>query len=86
MSKKIILLLISFIGISGTFFWFYQPSASYAFRQVKAVAPTKDNLLLAIDNHIRHSKRLFISGAFIPIIPPFGRFSPKIRGGGDWSG
>jgi len=57
MSKKIILLLISLIGISGTFYWFYQPSASYAFRQVKAVAPTKDNLLLSIGNHIRHSKR-----------------------------
>jgi hypothetical protein len=57
MSKKIILLFISLIAISGILYWFYQPGASYAFRQVKAVAPTHDNLLLSIDNHIRHSNR-----------------------------
>jgi hypothetical protein len=57
MSKKIVFSFICAIGLSATFYWFYQPSTSYAFRQVKAIAPAQDNLLLSINHHIRHSKR-----------------------------
>lgn len=57
MSKKIIFFIICILSVSATFFWFYQPTTSYAFRQVKSVGAAEENPLIVIKQHIRHSER-----------------------------
>jgi hypothetical protein len=60
MFKKLLLysLLFIFIGAAAIFSLdFFMPSESYAFRQVKNIAPTIDNHLLPIKKHISLSVR-----------------------------
>jgi len=59
MSRKLILLAsLTCITLTAVFvFDIFSPSKSYAFRQVKKIAPAADNTQLNIKTHIRDSKR-----------------------------
>ena len=49
--------ILLFVLVAGLVANYWQPPKSYAYRQVKQVAPKVENYLLAIDRHIRFSPR-----------------------------
>ncbi|WP_448547082.1 DUF6351 family protein [Thalassotalea fusca] len=69
--KWLILAILCFVGAAIYFWW--PSSSSFAYRQVKAVAPVERNHLLEIGNHIRYAERPAESYSF-PI--PLGEHGP----------
>jgi len=53
--KWLVLIIVGIVGLAVYIWW--PSSPSFAYRQVKAVAPVESNYLLEISDHIRHAKR-----------------------------